>query len=666
MHALNQGGRPQQPAGRPNGPNGGGAAPGGVVGILHVIGGNDRGKAYPLNRPQTAIGRGADQDCILADIAVSRRHIIILVEGPRYRMKDLGSGNGSLLNGVRTDTAILNDGDQIEIGNTLLRLEHAPSRQQAAPAAGAVPRADSGASTMIGDASMYPQLQQAQQQVRPQPAPQSPPASFPPPSAPIADPFAPQNPMGATPSDAIAMPPAQRPVSSSLPAPVHTGAHASPGLLDTPVKKIAVFGTIGLVVLLAGALVVKKVAFDGSAQAQKLYQAGVKAYGEGDYDQAKKLFTEAHELVDSPKTADYIRNCDMELSAKKALKMAKGYADGKRWDDALAQLDKIDQASAAYEDAAKLKKTIVPSAVAADIADAKDAMEDDPEAAMDKLEKALTLDPDNAEAEDLAKKLRSSGKVAARPPREKRVASKEPHAKTPSHDTPHTSVAAKDPKPSKTPAKGSDDDDDLATVSTGGGASGDVLASRSAAGPYKAKDFAGAAQALRMQAKNEKGKAAEKDIALAAQISNLGAVYSKAEGEKAGNPAAAVNDYQAAMGIDARVGKGTHGAYFKGQIAKLAKQAAQTAFNQGKYDVAYEAAKAAQRSTGDDGGVLKQLSAKAAEFNTKAAAMQKSNLNGAKTLWRQVVKMVPASDPNYVKAYQALNASAAHKDDDEE
>src|SRR5262245_53673516 len=92
LYALNQGGRPQQPGGRPAGPNGGGAAPGGVVGILHVIGGNDRGKAYPLNRPQTTIGRGADQDCILADIAVSRRHIIIAVEGPRYRMKDLGSG----------------------------------------------------------------------------------------------------------------------------------------------------------------------------------------------------------------------------------------------------------------------------------------------------------------------------------------------------------------------------------------------------------------------------------------------------------------------------------------------------------------------------------------------------------------------------------------------
>ena len=95
-----------QPGGaRPGG--GGVAPPGGVVGILHVVGGNDRGKAHPLTRPLTTIGRGADQDCILADIAVSRRHITISIEGSRYRLKDLGSGNGSLLNGARVDVNLL-------------------------------------------------------------------------------------------------------------------------------------------------------------------------------------------------------------------------------------------------------------------------------------------------------------------------------------------------------------------------------------------------------------------------------------------------------------------------------------------------------------------------------------------------------------------------------
>jgi tetratricopeptide (TPR) repeat protein len=686
--ALNQnGGRAPQP-GRPSGGGGAnGAIPGGVVGILHVIGGNDRGKAHPLNRPQTTIGRGADQDCILADIAVSRRHIIIQIDGQRYRMKDLGSGNGSLLNGVRTDTALLNDGDQIEIGNTLLRLEHAPSRQQAAApqAMGGVPRADSGASTMMADASQIPQLQQQMQQPRPAPMPQ-PVNNYPPPQ-PMTD-FPPAQPMGATPSDAIAMPPAARPISSSLPAPVHTGARPSPsgGVLDSPVKKIAVFGTIGLVVLLAGALVVKKVFFNGAAEAQKLYIAGTKAYGEGDYEQAKKLFSEAHDLVpDSPKTAEYLRQCDMELRAKGALKTAKGLADAKKWEDALAALDKIDQSSALFEDAAKLKKAIVPPAVAAYVAEAKDAMDEDPDTAQTKLEAALTLDPDSQDAQDLVKKLKASGK-ATRPIKiaSNSHSSGEHHSSHSSGSSDPKPVAHNDPKPDKTPPTGKpdkkpagsktvDDDDDLAPVSAGsnpGGAmntvSGDVLASKTAAGPYKAKDFAGAATALRLQAKNEKGKNAEKSIAIAAQVAQLGNLYNKAEADKLKNIPVAVSEYQQAGAIDARIGRNTHAAYFKLQIGKLAKQSAQQLFAAGKYPEAFEASKNAARAGSDDGGVGKQLSAKAVELNNKAAGMQKSNLNGAKTLWRQVVKMVPSSDPAYIKAYQSLNAAVgAHTDDDE-
>src|SRR5262249_61302254 len=96
--------------------------------VLHVIGGADRGRAYELVLQETRIGRGADQDLVLADIAVSRRHITIHAEGGRYRMRDLGSGNGTLINGARIDNTLLNDGDQIEIGNTLMRFDHAASR----------------------------------------------------------------------------------------------------------------------------------------------------------------------------------------------------------------------------------------------------------------------------------------------------------------------------------------------------------------------------------------------------------------------------------------------------------------------------------------------------------------------------------------------------------
>jgi hypothetical protein len=48
-----------------------------MAGVLHVVGGNDRGNKYDLKSAETRIGRGADQDVVLTDIAVSRRHITI-------------------------------------------------------------------------------------------------------------------------------------------------------------------------------------------------------------------------------------------------------------------------------------------------------------------------------------------------------------------------------------------------------------------------------------------------------------------------------------------------------------------------------------------------------------------------------------------------------------
>src|SRR6185312_13935568 len=98
--------------------------------VLHVIGGADRGKTYELVLPETRVGRGADQDLVLADIAVSRRHFTLHAENGRFRMRDLGSGNGTLVNGQRVDSVLLNDGDQIECGNTLMRFDQAAARAQ--------------------------------------------------------------------------------------------------------------------------------------------------------------------------------------------------------------------------------------------------------------------------------------------------------------------------------------------------------------------------------------------------------------------------------------------------------------------------------------------------------------------------------------------------------
>jgi hypothetical protein len=108
-------------------------------GKLVVLAGNDAGREYALQGKPISVGRGIDNDVVLTDIAVSRRHMTLAFDGSRYQLTDKGSGNGTIINQrVETGTRTLFHGDRIEIGNTVFRLEH-PASEKAAWAAGNAP-----------------------------------------------------------------------------------------------------------------------------------------------------------------------------------------------------------------------------------------------------------------------------------------------------------------------------------------------------------------------------------------------------------------------------------------------------------------------------------------------------------------------------------------------
>jgi hypothetical protein len=90
--------------------------------FLHVEAGKDLGKEYVLQEGETSIGRGIDNDVILSDVSVSRRHVRVLRDGDRLTLRDLGSGNGTQLNGRRAHVEPLGEGDRIELGETVLVL----------------------------------------------------------------------------------------------------------------------------------------------------------------------------------------------------------------------------------------------------------------------------------------------------------------------------------------------------------------------------------------------------------------------------------------------------------------------------------------------------------------------------------------------------------------
>lgn len=76
------------------------------------------GRRYPITRSRTVIGRGTDADITVEDTSISRRHVEVLWDGKRAQVNDLGSTNGSLLNGQPVAKAPLPADSVIDIGRT--------------------------------------------------------------------------------------------------------------------------------------------------------------------------------------------------------------------------------------------------------------------------------------------------------------------------------------------------------------------------------------------------------------------------------------------------------------------------------------------------------------------------------------------------------------------
>jgi pSer/pThr/pTyr-binding forkhead associated (FHA) protein len=78
------------------------------------------GGRFPLRGDMIALGRARECEIHLSDPNVSRRHAEIRLDDGFYVVVDLGSTNGTELNGQRIKHARLSDGDVIAIGQTEL------------------------------------------------------------------------------------------------------------------------------------------------------------------------------------------------------------------------------------------------------------------------------------------------------------------------------------------------------------------------------------------------------------------------------------------------------------------------------------------------------------------------------------------------------------------
>ena len=81
------------------------------------------GTRHEVRQRNVVLGRSRDCDIQLADSNVSRRHAELRQEGTSYWIIDLGSTNGTEVNGKRVKRAKLSDGDTIVLGSTRITFD---------------------------------------------------------------------------------------------------------------------------------------------------------------------------------------------------------------------------------------------------------------------------------------------------------------------------------------------------------------------------------------------------------------------------------------------------------------------------------------------------------------------------------------------------------------
>lgn len=89
--------------------------------VIQLLNGAGSERVFTVRSARTTIGRGLDNDLVLESTDVSRHHARLEFADDRYHLIDLGSTNGTRVNGRQVRRAELQDGDEIELGSLHLR-----------------------------------------------------------------------------------------------------------------------------------------------------------------------------------------------------------------------------------------------------------------------------------------------------------------------------------------------------------------------------------------------------------------------------------------------------------------------------------------------------------------------------------------------------------------
>lgn len=194
---------------------------------LTIKSGPDAGKTVQIEGNEFTIGREAGADLVLADGKASRRHAALrLLKDGRATLYDLGSSNGTFVDGQRVQSVLLDGGEQIQIGDTVLETSGISAAQ---PVGGAHGATSPGQDVPAAAAAPPPQ------------PPQTPPTQrFPPAGVP---PTAPQTgqPFGGL----------QPPTATPLRPPSRTQSAIQRIMLQRAVNRATIIGIVAIVLVIA-------------------------------------------------------------------------------------------------------------------------------------------------------------------------------------------------------------------------------------------------------------------------------------------------------------------------------------------------------------------------------------------------------------------------------
>jgi hypothetical protein len=685
------------PAAKPAKPR---AAP--AAARLVAVSGNDTGRHFSLETSRVmSIGRAVDNEVVLTDIAVSRRHLELVHDGQAWTLRDRGSGNGTVVNDRIEDGAYqLRHGDRIEIGNTVLRFE-LPTPP--APGQGWGARDDEEASTVAG--RQPPRPPAGFEPAVTAPMPKVPAARGAQPARRGAPTTAPQRP-SQLPADRARSEPA-------LPRGDQSGSHRH-GPLTAPPPGVADSGPLlqGLVPPAGPAAMHAASAetgpgrhFTTTALVEPFPRAPTilpYSFGIGPISRKKLLIgsllgaaaigligvvaamttseTPVGASVAAASTALPASTWGTDEAALRATRPSGGRVmevdDLDRIEigddeelDALSGADLAPPAPAA----AKPREPAAPEPAPEPEPEPAPAIDEETAAEKAAAEKAAAA---LAEADRLAEKAAAEKAAADRAAAEKAaLAFVPPVILPPKLDKPPAKVAptnarpapkpaaakpaprpapvrtAPAPKPRKTIVAAAERDEEPRTPK------GAAAARRKGQTQYAAKDFRGAAQTLRIAASEADDDEAAELRDLAADYEAVGSGLNAGNAALTSNPADATTAFQKAYQADRRLGA-VHTDYLRAKLAQSSPKAAASFMARGNFEAAKRAVDTAVSVGAGASPTVQQvrqsLERKAGELYASGMKMLSSEPEDARALLRRVLKIVDASSPWYGKAYKVV------------